>query len=74
MPGTEGDRVIPGSVVAVSRLHVMVEQVLPWEETPVGWATEHAVQGVIVGLVWGGATVLARPGARSVALPEAVAG
>lgn len=47
---------------------------LPWEETPVGWATEHAVQGVIVGLVWGGATVLARPGARSVALPEAVAG
>jgi hypothetical protein len=34
---------------------------LPWEQTPVGWSTDHAVQGLIVGLVWGGATVLIRP-------------
>ena len=26
---------------------------LPWEETPVGWSTEHAVAGMVVGLVWG---------------------
>lgn len=36
---------------------------LPWEQTPVGWSTDHAVQGLIVGLVWGGATVLIRPAA-----------
>lgn len=32
---------------------------LPWEETPVGWATDHAVDGVIVGLVWGTVTAAA---------------
>ncbi len=26
---------------------------LPWEETPLGWSTEHAVAGVVVGLLWG---------------------
>ena len=29
---------------------------LPFEETPVGWATDHAFDGLVVGLVWGGAT------------------
>jgi len=26
---------------------------MPWEETPVGWSMEHAVAGLVVGLVWG---------------------
>lgn len=29
---------------------------LPWEETPVGWAMDHAVDGIVVGLVWAIAT------------------
>ncbi len=29
---------------------------MPFEETPVGWASRHAVDGVVVGLVWGIAT------------------
>ncbi len=36
---------------------------LPWEETPLGWSTEHAVAGVVVGLLWGTLTV-------AVGLPE----
>ena len=31
---------------------------LPWENTPIGWATDHAVDGLIVGLVWATATIL----------------
>lgn len=31
---------------------------LPWTETPVGWATDHAFDGVVVGLVWGTVTAL----------------
>lgn len=31
---------------------------LPWEETPVGWSTEHAVDGVVVGLTWGVLTAM----------------
>jgi hypothetical protein len=30
---------------------------MPFEETPVGWATRHAMDGLVVGLVWGIATV-----------------
>ena len=33
---------------------------LPAEETPVGWATDHLVEGVIVGLTFGTATIVAR--------------
>jgi hypothetical protein len=47
---------------------------LPWEQTPVGWSTDHAVQGLLVGLVWGGATVRIRPStgdATSRPLPRA---
>jgi hypothetical protein len=29
---------------------------MPWEETPVGWSMEHAVAGLVVGLIWGGLT------------------
>ena len=29
---------------------------MPWSETPVGWSMEHAVAGLVVGLVWGGIT------------------
>lgn len=25
---------------------------LPWEETPLGWATDHAADGIVVGVVW----------------------
>jgi hypothetical protein len=32
---------------------------LPWEETPVGWSTDHAIQGLVVGLVWGTVTAAA---------------
>jgi hypothetical protein len=32
---------------------------LPWEETPVGWSTEHAIDGLIVGIIWGVTTALA---------------
>lgn len=31
---------------------------LPFEETPVGWSTDHAVDGIVVGLVWGAATAV----------------
>ena len=31
---------------------------LPWEDTPVGWSTDHAIQGLIVGIVWGIATAI----------------
>lgn len=37
---------------------------LPWEETQIGWSMQHAVSGVVVGLVWGGLTVLAGIPAR----------
>lgn len=44
---------------------------LPWTETPLGWAQDHAWDGLVTGLVWGGATavvglpdqLLARPAA-----------
>lgn len=29
---------------------------MPWEETPIGWSMEHAVAGLVVGLVWSGLT------------------
>ena len=32
---------------------------MPWSETPVGWSMTHAVAGLFVGLVWGGATAAA---------------
>jgi len=32
---------------------------MPWSETPVGWSMTHAVAGLVVGLVWGGATAAA---------------
>ncbi len=32
---------------------------LPFDETPVGWATQHAISGVVVGVAWGLTTVLA---------------
>lgn len=32
---------------------------LPWEQTPVGWSTDHAIDGVVVGLVWGALTAAA---------------
>jgi hypothetical protein len=32
---------------------------LPWQEDPVGWATDHAINGLIVGVIWGVATALA---------------
>ena len=31
---------------------------LPWEETPIGWSTEHALIGLVVGLAWGLATAI----------------
>lgn len=31
---------------------------LPFEETPIGWATDHAFDGLVVGLVWSGATAV----------------
>ncbi len=31
---------------------------LPWEETPVGWSTHHAIEGIVVGIVWGVATAV----------------
>lgn len=31
---------------------------LPWEETPVGWSTDHAFEGLIVGVIWGVATAM----------------
>jgi hypothetical protein len=40
---------------------------LPREETPIGWSIEHAVVGLIVGLVWGVATV-------AVGVPEQLRG
>ena len=30
----------------------------PWEDTPVGWSTDHAIDGIVVGLIWGVATAL----------------
>ncbi len=32
---------------------------LPWQEDPAGWATDHAINGLIVGAIWGVATALA---------------
>jgi hypothetical protein len=37
---------------------------LPFEETPIGWSTDHAFDGLVVGLVWGGTTALAGIAAR----------
>ena len=31
---------------------------LPFEETPIGWSTDHAFDGLVVGLIGGGATAL----------------
>lgn len=31
---------------------------LPFEETPVGWSMDHAFDGLIVGIVWGGTTAV----------------
>jgi hypothetical protein len=30
----------------------------PWQDTPVGWSTDHAIDGIVVGLIWGIATAL----------------
>lgn len=30
---------------------------LPWSETPIGWSTDHAVDGIVVGSVWAVATI-----------------
>jgi hypothetical protein len=32
---------------------------LPWEDTPVGWSTDHMFNGLIAGVIWGAATALA---------------
>jgi hypothetical protein len=32
---------------------------LPWTETPVGWSTDHAIEGIVVGLVWAPVAVIA---------------
>ena len=32
---------------------------LPWEDTPVGWSTDHLFSGLIAGVIWGVATALA---------------
>lgn len=32
---------------------------LPFSQTPIGWSTQHAIYGVVVGLLWGGATAYA---------------
>lgn len=40
---------------------------LPWSETPIGWSTDHAVDGIVVGSVWAVATVAA-------GVPEALRG
>jgi len=37
---------------------------LPFEETPMGWSTDHAFDGLVVGLVWGGAMALTGIAAR----------
>lgn len=29
---------------------------MPFSETPLGWSTRHAMDGVVVGLIWGSAT------------------
>jgi hypothetical protein len=31
---------------------------LPWTETPLGWAQDHAWDGLVTGLVWGSATAV----------------
>ena len=33
---------------------------LPWSDTPLGWSTDHALNGIVVGLVWGVATAAIR--------------
>lgn len=49
---------------------------LPFEETGLGWATDHAFDGLVVGLVWGGATAWAgttsrlRAGRSPAAMPK----
>ncbi len=51
---------------------------LPFEETGLGWATDHAFDGLVVGLVWGGATAWTgiagrlRAGASPTAVPKEV--
>lgn len=37
---------------------------LPREETPIGWASEHLVDGIFVGFIWGTLTALAGLPAR----------
>jgi hypothetical protein len=32
---------------------------LPWTETPVGWSTHRAIEGIVVGLVWAPVAVIA---------------
>lgn len=32
---------------------------LPWTEDPLGWSTDHAVAGIVAGIVWGGLTAAA---------------
>ncbi len=43
---------------------------MPWTQAPVGWAQEHAVVGIVVGLVWGTATALSGMAARIAHGPE----
>jgi hypothetical protein len=51
---------------------------MPWSETPVGWSMEHAVAGLVVGVLWGGLTaavglpaMLQRGAAPGAVLPTA---
>jgi hypothetical protein len=58
-------RPVPIAVVGVGWAVALVATALvsrwlgtPWEDTPVGWSTDHAIDGIVVGLVWGVATAL----------------
>lgn len=42
---------------------------MPWTETPVGWAQEHALVGLAVGLVWAGSTAIVGLPSRLVGRP-----
>ena len=58
-------RPVPIAVVGVAWVAALVATDLvsrwlgtPWEDTPVGWSTDHAIDGIVVGLIWGTATAL----------------
>ncbi len=59
-------RPVPAIVIGVAwavALYVANEATnrmgLPWEETPIGWSTDHLFSGLIVGLIWGVASAAA---------------